>query len=278
METVKNERKGEIVMKKNRRLWFPFLLLALYGCGAIQEVTYAEGASGTGDLILEQQDKEVGVMDPETLTEIDPGEIARTEGPLRIDFAPRLSFGLGKVAKKDIVYSSHAQMFKNILTPRGSFIQVSDYRGTATGWTLQVRQENQFQQESNASAQLNGATISFDKAWTNSTFDKSIAPSVSKEIITMSNVGETYNIAEAKLDQGVGTWSIVFGASGENAFDQENTLKPLTDEKGKPLVNPDYNNQQLYSNTAINLTIPGAANQLPGTYSTVLTWIIAELP
>ncbi|MBP2098159.1 WxL domain-containing protein [Enterococcus rivorum] len=238
----------------------------------------ADGQKGDGEIEFERIDEQVGVRDPETLEKADPGNIAKTEGPLRIDFAPQLTFNTGLISKQNTQYLVQAQPFKGAKKSKGNFIQVSDYRGVPKGWSLQVRQESQFQHETQADAQLKGAVISFDKAWTNSKHEKELAPKVSKEVIQMNNIGETYHLAEAEFEHGAGTWSIVFGASDENTNGQETTIRPLTNEKGQPVEDPTFDNQQVYLNEAIHLTIPGTTKKVSGAYSTVLTWIIAELP
>lgn len=238
----------------------------------------AEGVTGAGKVEFDRLDEKIGIKDPETIEDVDPGIIAKTEGALRIDFAPQLTFETGKISIQNSSYSAQAQLFKGVKKGKGNFIQVSDYRGVPSGWSLQVRQETQFQHDVKADVQLNGAVISFDKAWVNSSLEKELAPKASKEVIQMNNIGETYPLAEAEFEHGVGTWSVVFGASDENKSGQETTISPLVDKQGQPIMDSEFKNQQIYINTAINLTIPGATKKIPGSYSTVLTWIIAELP
>lgn len=253
-------------------------LSLLFSTGVfLSSTASAEGVTGGAEIELHQADEQPGVLDPETMTPADPGVIANTEGRLRIDFAPQLMFSTGLLSDKDATYLAHAQLFKDQTNPRGNFVQVSDYRDVKSGWTLQVRQENQFQHTEHPEIQLNGAVISFDKAWTNNYQQASSGPKVSKEVIQMTNVGETYTLAEAEFEQGGGTWSIAFGASAENPSQQTNTLEPLKDSKGEPVIDSEYN-QAIFTNNAVKLTIPGATKKVTGTYSTVLTWIIAELP
>ena len=238
----------------------------------------AEGLTGGGTIEFHGEAATVGVLDPEEQTPADPGEIAKTEGALRIDFAPQLTFETSQITGNELSASAHAQLFHGGTAARGNFVQVSDYRDTASGWSLFVRQEQQFQHETKGEKQLKGATISFDQSWTNSTQDASLAPKVSKEIIQMNNVGESYPLAEAATNKGMGTWSIAFGASPTNQHGQASTLEAMVDGNGQPLVDPAYDNQQMYRNTAVNLAIPNTEQLEAGNYSTVLTWIIAELP
>lgn len=219
------------------------------------------------------------VKDPENPgTTVDPGDSPKTTGPLRIEFVPTLNFHANRITKKDAVYPVNAQLFHDGTSARGNFIQISDYRGEAKGWTLQLRQETQFQNTSTANRQLDGAVLSFDKSWVNSTQPDNLAPTVSKEVIRLDNIGDTYNLAEATEGTGSGTWAISFGASAENPKGVTNTLTPKVDTTGEAVLDENFGNQQIYENSAITLSIPGATKIDPVTYSTVLTWILAELP
>ncbi|MHC5228834.1 WxL domain-containing protein [Enterococcus sp. LJL99] len=223
---------------------------------------------------------DVGIQDPENPSKkVDPGDSPSTSGDLRIDFVPQLNFtNENKVSTKDSVIPVNAQLFHDETEARGNFIQISDYRGASLGWTLQLRQETQFQNKNTANSQLDGAYLSFDKSWVNSIMPADQSPNVSKEVIRLSNIGETYNLAEAKSGTGAGTWSISFGASNNNPLEIDNTLKPRNNHKNQPMLDSDFDNKQMTENSAISLTVPGSTKKDPGTYSTVLTWILAELP
>ncbi|WP_430602832.1 hypothetical protein IGJ02_000142 [Enterococcus sp. DIV0724b] len=225
-------------------------------------------------------DPAFGILDPENPNPnqvLEPEEAyGSTEGPLRIDFVPSINFSSNKIVTTDINYSADALLFKKILAPRGTFIQVSDYREEQTGWSLQVRQETQFTNQQKQS--LNGAILSFDKSWINTPNGISQHPAVSKEVIRLNNIGETYTLAKADKGAGGGTWSVIFGRSKDNAENETPTLSPRVDQNGLPIKESSKGNQPAYMNDAINLSIPGGTKKEPGTYSTVLTWIISELP
>ncbi len=267
-------------MKKNR-IYSTLLLLSIgLTAGLLPDCSYAveDNTEGNAAIELTEIPDEEGIRDPENPgTIVDPGPSPSTEGRLRIDFVPQLNFGKYAITNKDMTYPVNAQLFKDGTKPRGNFVQVSDYRGGQQGWTLQVRQESQFRNETAKNPELNGAVISFDKSWVNSTRDQSEAPIVSKEIIRLSNIGETYNLAEAKQGTGFGTWSISFGASADNKNSIASTLSPRL-LKDEPVLDAAFGNQQVYENSAVTLSIPGATKRDPVPYSTVLTWIIAELP
>ena len=219
------------------------------------------------------------IRDPEHPTKIvDPGKSPVTKGDLRIDFVPQLDFGSNKISDQDELYPGNAQLFLDETEARGNFIQLSDYRGTGSGWLLQVRQETQLKNPTISDKELNGAVISFDQSWVNSTRDMKQAPIVSKEIVQINNIGETYNLAQAKTGTGEGTWSIIFGASIDNDNEKKHTLSERLDRTGERISNPQFNNKTVYQNSAVTLSIPGATKKEPVNYQTVITWILSELP
>jgi hypothetical protein len=220
-----------------------------------------------------------GIQDPENPSVIvDPGPSPSTSGKLRIDFVPQLNFSTNKITNEGIDYPVNAQLFHDETSARGNFVQVTDARDSAYGWTLQLRQETQFQNLEAENSQLLGSVLSFDKSWVNSTSDKDLAPLVSKEVIQLNNIGETYNLATAESGKGYGVWSISFGASAENPAGMTNTLTPKLDRTGEPMLDPTFGNKQVYENSALKLSIPKATKISSGTYTTVLTWVLAELP
>lgn len=241
----------------------------------------AESDQVSGDANVTVQKDKTGVsmiQDPENPeSEVDPGDSPRTDGDLRIDFVPQLNFSTAKLSDNGLVLPANAQLFHSDTTPRGNFIQVTDERDEPTGWTLQVRQEKQFTHNEKEGVQLKGAVISLDKAWTNSVVANKFSPTVQKEVIQMLAVGETYNLAKAEYEKGMGTWSIAFGASAENQNGQAATVEARKDEQVNAVMDTLFNKPS-YLNSAVTLTIPGDSNNQAGAYSTVLTWTLAELP
>lgn len=267
-----------------RTMTLSLLAVILLGVGPFitgsQTVSAQESLDGTGSIKFTGDYDNVGIRDPENPDKtVDAGESPSSSGKLRIDFVPQFNFtGRNKISDKDMNYSVNAQLFHDATEARGNFIQVSDYRGGAMGWTLRLKQETQFQNTKTPNNQLNGAVLSLDKSWTNSTVDKAYAPVVSGDIIRLENIGETYNLAEAKQGTGAGTWSISFGASSDNPLGRENSLKPKVDPDGKPMLDASFENKQMQENSAITLSIPGTTKKDPVPYTTVITWTLAELP
>lgn len=261
---------------KKERLVSSLLLFALFASPSIAK---ADAPNFSGDGTIEFNGKHpLQVMDPEHPEKpVDAGVSPNTDRLLRVDFVPQINFWEAEISDTDQTYYGNAQLFKDDTGARGNFIQVSDFRNDSPGWTLQLKQETQLQNSANGQ-KLNGAVLSFDQSWANSINDPETAPKVSKEVIRLLNIGESYNLAEAKPNMGEGTWAIIFGASVTNDKKRADTLKPKLDEQNNPVVDPAFNNQPIYENQAISLFVPGKATKKPGNYQTVLTWIISELP
>ncbi|WP_242585399.1 MULTISPECIES: WxL domain-containing protein [unclassified Enterococcus] len=219
-------------------------------------------------------------IDPENPEEVvDPGEGPSTEGPLRIDYVSSLDFGKAKISGTNRTYHALAQQFRSETGPRGSYIQITDQRANSTGWTLQVKQNHQFRNTviQNANEQeLNGAVLSLDKGWANSS-GTSESPTVTRETIALNSIGTAYDLATASPGSGRGVWTIAFGASETNSNNMETTLLPVVDSSGNALID-DFSGKPAYSNSAVRLAIPNATKIYPVQYATELTWILAELP
>lgn len=221
-------------------------------------------------------------VDPENpLNPVDPGPGPSTDGELRFDFAPTLNFGRSKITETERNFYVNAQLFHAGPSARGNFLQITDSRPESSGWTLQVRQEYQFKNDviqENDEKELRGAVLSFDKAWANSAYTQEKAPKLSKDIIQLNAQGTTFPVASADQGQGKGSWIISFGASEENNQEQPNTLFPKVDDNNQPILDENFENQQVYGNKAIFLSVPDAVKIHPVQYQTELTWILAELP
>ncbi|MGC6769301.1 WxL domain-containing protein [Enterococcus sp. LJL51] len=256
-------------------LLLPLFSAALFG---FSETARAESWSGNGKVGFEgSYEKEI--RDPEHPDQAaDPGDSPSTDGDLRIDFVPQFNFWANAKVDEDVMIYGNAQLFHGDTGARGNFVQVSDFRGTGKGWLLQVRQETQLKNDTAESKELDGAVISLGDSWANSTRSADEAPIVQKDVIRIDNIGQTYNLAEAKTGTGEGSWAIIFGASIENENGMTDTLIPRLDAEGNPVTDPTFDNKAIYQNKALSLSIPGATKKDPVAYSTVITWILSELP
>jgi hypothetical protein len=257
------------------------LLLVIIGSsigGSREASAEATTINGSGNITFEGEYPQE-ILDPENPdTVVNPGESPQVTGDLRIDFVPKFDFYQNKISDKDEIYYANAQNFFGSTKARGNFVQVTDVRQKSSGWTLQLRQENQFTNNEAKHKEINGAMLSLDKSWVNALGNPADAPQLSKEIITIDNVGASYNLAQAEAGKGSGTWSISFGASPDNQSNQKNTLEPRLDHKGQAVLDPVFEQKPVYLNKAVTLSIPGSTKVDPVPYTTVLTWILAELP
>lgn len=270
-------------------------MLLLVGLSS-PKVSYAEGDAqslATEGTVQVNDPGVTTIVDPENPEKpINPGESPSTKGSLRIDYVSSLEFGKVKLKKTDRNYHSLASVLKEESLTRGHFLQVTDFRDKNTGWVLQVKQEEQFKTVDYD--ELTGAVLSFDKGWANST-STSGAPTVTRDAIAITNIGEVYDVARASKDSGMGVWSISFGASKDNKNNQPNTLtkaknetnttqnSKLADEKtksndAKNSESADISLNNLMENSAVILNIPDATKVLPKEYQTKITWILGELP
>lgn len=226
------------------------------------------------------------LVDPDKPDEIvDPGQGPSTTGDLRIDFVSSLDFGKAAVSqrldngKKERVYNAIAQTFISNTNPRANYIQITDQRAESNGWTIQVKQNYQFRNtiiHDIAEQELRGAVISLDKGWANSS-SASKGPIVTRETMAIAAMDTYYQVATARQEEGRGTWLISFGSSGENAKNQENTLRPLKDELGELLLD-EQDGKPVYSNSAVSLRIPENIKIHPVEYETTFTWVLGALP
>jgi hypothetical protein len=98
-----------------------------------------------------------------------------------------------------------------------------------------------------------------------------------RDAISIDEIGSSYQVATAATGAGNGTWLLSFGASSDNKLGQDNTLTELKDEKGKSMIDPLFN-KNMYSNSAISLSVPEKTSIIPGRYQTELTWILQATP
>lgn len=219
-------------------------------------------------------------VDPENPDKVvDLGVTHFTEGVLRIDYVSNLDFGESKISNRTRKYNALAQQFFDETPARASYIQITDQQANSSGWTLQVRQEKQFNNpiiQKKEERELKGAFLSLDKGWANSSGD-SEAPTVSRETIALNAIGTSYEVATARSGSGKGIWTISFGSSKTNKNNQNYTLKPTLDNLGRPIIDKVYK-KPVYNNSAITLTIPDTTIIKPVEYQTEITWILAKLP
>ncbi len=255
-------------MKSFKKIVLFSSLLAVVSCNALVVSAHKGDFCEQGSVQVQPSDKSV-VVDPEDPEDpedpVDPG--GSTNGDLRIDYISPLSFGKVKLKEKNRMYNSLATKIGNKGMSRGSFIQISDMRETKSGWKLQVKQEHQFKTPDNK--ELTGAVLSIDKGWANSIDDQN-PPNVTRDTLSINNIGQVYDVARADKNKGSGVWSINFGASDHNDDGQ-----PITLFKEK-VSNADK--ESVIRNSAIALRIPDSTKIATKEYATKITWLLSETP
>lgn len=178
---------------------------------------------------------------------VDEEESIGTSGPLTIDFVSNLYFGRQTITSQDETYYARPQHYRTsggekIEGP--NFIQVTDNRGTEAGWTLYLKQNEQF--KTKEGQELIGASISLKNGEVVSVSD-SPAPIGSKELQLMPN-GEQVRVMYAQADSGAGTNLLSWGNNVNSALQ------------------------------SIELTVPGKAIKYSKYYSTTFTWTLSDVP
>ncbi|WHA09363.1 WxL domain-containing protein [Enterococcus montenegrensis] len=191
----------------------------------------------------------INPVDPvEPVDPTDPaGPNPGTAGPLSIDYASSLDFGSQKITSKNEVYKAKAQKYvdKDAVEKTGpNFVQVTDNRGTEAGWTLQMKQNNQFKTADNE--ELTGAEIVFKNGHVVTASD-SAAPTGQATIIADPS-GALQDVMSATAGQGAGTYLLDWGTDATTAAE------------------------------SIELSVPGATTKYAKKYTTTFTWVLTDAP
>lgn len=187
-----------------------------------------------------------------------------TTGPLAIDFASSIQFGLNELSNEDAVYFAEAQRIVTELGEtvmiRPNYVQVSDNRGTESGWTLTLSQAGQFSAMTNSKyPTLTGAAITFEKGFVN-------GRSTSKEPMAMQRVtldptGAAQVIMSALPESGAGTWTTAWGAVED--------LRVAT---------PSGVTVTRQVTKGVSLFVPGDTPKDAIGYETALNWTLTDRP
>lgn len=180
-----------------------------------------------------------------------------TTGPLSIDFASTLDFGLNQISSADQTYYSKPQVVSvtatdDTITTKNvpNYVQITDNRGTNAGWTLKVKQNGQLTNATALNSTLTGAQISLNNGTAVSAMTGVTAPTTVNSIILNPNGAESV-VMSAALNSGAGTWVDAFG------------------------VIETINGAE--KNTAITLFVPGSTPKDAVKYSTTLTWVLSDV-
>jgi hypothetical protein len=224
---------------------FIFLALLLF----IPDFAYAESRTeGTVHLSANQEPKPI--LNPENpaepITVFD--NLNNTEkksygerGVLTIDYVSSFQFGVQHASGNTTTVSASSQQavtLQNKPLMIANFIQVSDTRGTNSGWKLSVKQCSQFHTDNQQYPELTGAILQLNNGKYTSPVDNTLW------------VNETTNLT-------IGQEEII--------------MKATPGEGGNSSI-------LSWKNKGVSLIIPGNAPKLAQMYQTELQWSLLDTP
>lgn len=168
----------------------------------------------------------------------DPDDDGKTghAGPLSLDYVSSISFGHHKLSLTEEEYQS------TTITP---FIQVTDKRGDATGWQVEVKATPFMNVET--TDVLKGAMLHFKGGECVSSSDNHYIAPIPETFDLDTDGLATCKVVSAGENEGRGSWVTKWCA------------------KGEPL------------NHKVTLTIPGGVAK-EGVYKSTLTWTLSDAP
>jgi len=191
--------------------------------------------------VVDPEDPEVSFPDPEDRDDGDPTDPPTGEtGPLTLDYVSSVTFGEHKVASETAVYETET------LRP---FIQVTDRRGTAEGWSVTAQAGNFEATTENEETKetLPGAVLTFTNGEVVST-SRSKDPVPAAEVV-LSTGGEAAQVVTAAVDTGMGKWINRWFPSEAGAESNDN----------------------------VTLEIPGGA-ATQGAHTATVAWTLSDAP
>ncbi|EUJ27202.1 cell surface protein [Listeria floridensis FSL S10-1187] len=171
-----------------------------------------------------------------------------TPGPLSIDFASNIQFGKHEISGKTETYFAEltsVTVKKTGITKKvPNYVQVTDNRGTLSGYRLTVKQNGQLKSGSNV---LKGAEIKFLNSTLKSAGSKKYPQSVN--VIALDPNGDSSSdVIIAKFGTGPGTWVNAFGGTDAQA------------------------------RKSVQVVLPNETKKVAGNYTTSLTWELIDSP
>ncbi|KAF1299127.1 hypothetical protein BAU15_00335 [Enterococcus sp. JM4C] len=208
------------------------------------QIEFTEATGVTKPLDPDNPDTGVTPKDP---TKPDGTPTEGTPGPLSIDFASSLIFGQQEITSETKTYFAELQKAtdkEGAEISRPNYVQVSDNRGTETGWVLTVKQDGQFKTSSGVELASAKITLGDGTLATNST---SAHPTATASI-ALDPAGAEETVMIAAAGQGAGTYITKWGADAASAVE------------------------------SISLEVPGGSKKEKAVYSTKLIWSLADVP
>lgn len=212
-----------------------------------------------GSVIFEQGEGTVTPVDPgqpdkpvEPTDPTDPPEPG-TSGPLSLDFASHWKFGLQKVTAFNKTYFAHPQAMKDGSTSQ-LYAQVTDVRGSFAGWSLSVKQVDQF--KTTDGQPLKGAELAFAGAGKTTSTSEIPASQVTENFTLKPQISQV--LLTAKTGEGAGTNVYALG----NREDYDDTA---TSEEA------------IASKAPVTLSVK-AASMRSEQYTCQLEWSLSDVP
>ena len=182
-----------------------------------------------------------------------------TGSSLSIDYVSEFVFKMYREDGEKVFYYAQPQYLRDehgqsTITP--NFIQVTDQRGTAEGWTLKLQKTIRFYDGNKQALQAtdillyNPVVVGYQPA------NQPRAPSL------LGQGEDSVVIAQAEQGSGTGTTTIRWG---NHLVEME--LYSKKGEVNTPLLNRD-----------VQLLVPIRTNRQNHTYQATLTWILSEIP
>lgn len=162
-------------------------------------------------------------------------------------------FGTQAVGEDEQTLYAKAQDFSGSNAKTPTYLQISDNRGSRTGWSLRVVEKEQTSQTKRKQRAYQGASLSLKDpvAISSSNSEKPIVYEQADLIPDAQSV-----IATAPVDSGAGTWVIRWGGQEDLLTTERDILTPKVQ-----LIVPKIND-----------------DKLPPSYTITLNWILSNLP
>ena len=190
--------------------------------------------------------KPISPVDPGDGEEIEPNR-PPTEGPLSINYASNLEFGKQKKALREQVFYAQEDQITVVSTKETkavpNFVQITDLRGTASGWRLSVKQNGPLKQQNGA--KLTGTSLVISAESVESMYGFTNKPTGLKENQFLLDDGQAHEILNAEPGTGISTWNVYLGKSGEFS-------------------------------SGVHLIVPHEGVPEVGRYTTSLTWVLTD--
>lgn len=232
-------------MKLNKRAMI-VILTASYLFSGASYLAVENDLTSEADVTFKANTKPISPVDPGEGEEIDPNR-PPTEGPLSINYASNLEFGKQKKALAEQVFYAQEDRITVRETQESkqvpNFVQITDLRGTASGWRLSVKQNGPLKKQNGA--KLTGSSLVISAESVESMYGFTNKPTGLKQNQFLLEDGQAHEILNAEPGTGVSTWNVYLGKSE----DFSSGVRLIVPREGVPEV---------------------------GRYTTSLTWVLTD--